>query len=245
MTKLTKCIVCGKKISTNVSLCPHCKQSQYRAKCVFCGKFYDEKNKNERALHDSCRTSWTNSVLDTTFRCSVCNKKFTYRAAKNYLGPRTFVGGKIEYARYFTCPECGEKVMMYSCDYCFEVLHPDNCRSLIIGRVKTAQTYLFHKKCYHKGARYYEDSLCFIVTASCGKNSLEVQLLRIFRDNYLVSNKGGRVFIDLYEWVSPPLSRIIAQNRCLRILTKYFFVTPLYKMAKQFMRFYGKPFTEG
>lgn len=49
---------------------------------------------------------------------------------------------------------------------------------------------------------------CFIATSVYGADSTEVQVLRTFRDNHLLTNKTGRGFVSLYEtWhqISPTL----------------------------------------
>jgi hypothetical protein len=62
---------------------------------------------------------------------------------------------------------------------------------------------------------------CFIATAAYGSYlHPQVQLLRNFRDNYLLTNAPGRAFVALYYRCSPPLADFIARHPFLRGVTR-------------------------
>ena len=62
---------------------------------------------------------------------------------------------------------------------------------------------------------------CFIATATYGSPSHpHVDILRDFRDKYLMSNKFGRAFVDLYYEYSPHLSNIITKHKLLRVIVQ-------------------------
>ena len=68
---------------------------------------------------------------------------------------------------------------------------------------------------------------CFIATAAYGSYlDPHVAVLRAFRDGFLVKNRAGRSFVDLYYRYSPPLARIIARHPALRTMTRWG-LTPL------------------
>lgn len=62
---------------------------------------------------------------------------------------------------------------------------------------------------------------CFIATAAFGsKFAPAVKMLRIFRDEYLLTNRPGRAFVAFYYRHSPPLAHYIADREGLRVLTR-------------------------
>lgn len=64
---------------------------------------------------------------------------------------------------------------------------------------------------------------CFIATATFGTSMAnEVQSLRFFRDNYLLTNRPGEFIIDLYERYSPPIARIIEGSEFLKGMVRFY-----------------------
>lgn len=62
---------------------------------------------------------------------------------------------------------------------------------------------------------------CFIATAAYGTPMAEdIDYLRGFRDEYLLSVSVGRKFVELYNQYSPPLAERIRRNETLRALTR-------------------------
>ena len=67
-----------------------------------------------------------------------------------------------------------------------------------------------------------DSSDCFIATAAYGSPmEPQVRFLREFRDRFLMSNRVGRAFVDLYYQFSPPLARFIAGHEGLRALVRW------------------------
>ncbi len=62
---------------------------------------------------------------------------------------------------------------------------------------------------------------CFIATAAFGTaQEARIDLLRSFRDRYLMAHPAGRAFVDLYYMSSPPVADRIAQRPWLRAVVR-------------------------
>ena len=69
---------------------------------------------------------------------------------------------------------------------------------------------------------------CFIATAAYGTSLHEdIDVLRDFRDEYLMTNQIGRVFTDIYYSTSPPIADLIRDNEGLRTIVRKGLVEPL------------------
>jgi Leucine-rich repeat (LRR) protein len=64
---------------------------------------------------------------------------------------------------------------------------------------------------------YRDVSWCFIATAAYGTPlAQEIQILREFRDEYLLTNPVGQALVDLYYRVSPPMAEFITEHPGLK-----------------------------
>lgn len=62
---------------------------------------------------------------------------------------------------------------------------------------------------------------CFIATAAYGSYlDSHVKILRDFRDNYLLTNRAGQVFVGMYYKYSPPAANFIARHEFLKTITR-------------------------
>jgi len=69
--------------------------------------------------------------------------------------------------------------------------------------------------------RMAESRACFIATAAYGsEDAPEVEQLRRFRDEHLLTNPVGTAFVRLYYAVSPPFARLIARKPRLRVAVR-------------------------
>ena len=69
--------------------------------------------------------------------------------------------------------------------------------------------------------------LCFLATAAYGTSlHPRLDILREFRDKYLMSNKLCRELVSLYYKYSPPIANIIAEHKILKIFVRIY-ILPL------------------
>jgi hypothetical protein len=62
---------------------------------------------------------------------------------------------------------------------------------------------------------------CFIATAAYGTPMAEeIQILRGFRDEYLLTNSPGQAFVHLYYQVSPPIAEFITEHPSLKPIVR-------------------------
>ena len=70
---------------------------------------------------------------------------------------------------------------------------------------------------------------CFIATAAFGTPmASQVQVLRDFRDSYLMTNDAGRMFVNFYYNNSPVIANYIAQKEGLRTATRWTLMPIIY-----------------
>jgi M6 family metalloprotease-like protein len=72
-------------------------------------------------------------------------------------------------------------------------------------------------------------SWCFIATAAYGSYlDPHVEALRKFRDQYLLTNAGGRTFVSLYYHFSPPIAEFISKHERLKMMTRWMLTPVVY-----------------
>jgi hypothetical protein len=70
---------------------------------------------------------------------------------------------------------------------------------------------------YHIRANFEVIPYCFIATAAYDTPMAEeIQILREFRDEYLLTNPLGQAFVDFYYKVSPPIAEFITEHPSLK-----------------------------
>lgn len=71
-------------------------------------------------------------------------------------------------------------------------------------------------------------SPCFIATAAYGTPMHEdINVLRDFRDEYLMTSAVGRVFVKVYYTTSPPIADVIREHKWLRAVVREGIIEPL------------------
>ena len=71
---------------------------------------------------------------------------------------------------------------------------------------------------------------CFVATACYGDyNSLEVLILRHYRDEKLLTTYGGRLFVKLYYAFSPAIAAQLAKSAQLKQIVRTYLLKPIVK----------------
>ena len=79
-------------------------------------------------------------------------------------------------------------------------------------------------------------SPCFIATAAYGTPLHEdIEVLRDFRDEYLMTNLFGRTFVKIYYTTSSPIADMIRENEGLRTIVREGLVKPLVYISRLFV----------
>ena len=66
-----------------------------------------------------------------------------------------------------------------------------------------------------------DESGCFIATAAYGiPMAEEIEILREFRDEYLLTNPVGQALVDIYYSVSPPIAKFITEHPSLKPIVR-------------------------
>lgn len=74
---------------------------------------------------------------------------------------------------------------------------------------------------------------CFIATAAYGTPAAEeIDVLRRFRDDYLLHNVPGKAFVVCYYVLSPPVADFISEHELLRTVVREGFVEPAVRVAE-------------
>jgi alpha-tubulin suppressor-like RCC1 family protein len=90
-----------------------------------------------------------------------------------------------------------------------------------IADVEDATTTITMDGDYAVTANFAVATRCFIATAAYGTPMAEeIQILREFRDEYLLTNPLGQAFVDFYYKVSPPIAEFITEHPSLKPIVR-------------------------
>jgi hypothetical protein len=90
-----------------------------------------------------------------------------------------------------------------------------------IGDVTAAATTITMSGDHSITATFKFDTGCFIATAAYGTRTADdIQVLREFRDEYMLTNPVGEALVDIYYRVSPPIAEFITEHPSLKPIVR-------------------------
>jgi hypothetical protein len=90
-----------------------------------------------------------------------------------------------------------------------------------VANVRSASTEITMNDNYSITATFRFGTGCFIATAAYGTPMAEeIQVLRNFRDEYLLTNPVGEALVELYYRVSPPVAEFITEHAGLKPIVR-------------------------
>ena len=118
---------------------------------------------------------------------------------------------------------------------CIDVAHPGRLKNVALSlKSSYPEAYKILDKTDVTSKFGIKESGCFIATATLGDYNHPVVLdLRKFRDDYLLKNIIGKIFVKIYYNLSPSLSKFISKYKLLRILSLNLLITPLHRLIKK------------
>ncbi len=145
-------------------------------------------------------------IGDIEYKCYYCGKSFLLENAQFLRHDHTEIMGIDYYYHYVLCPYCGaeNKVTVYS-----------------RGEREIAKMY--EPSIDRLVNKAVDDAFasCFIATAAYeNPHASEVEVLRRFRDIYLLSNPITSQLVHLYYFVSPSIANTIEKSKILKIITR-------------------------
>ena len=157
----------------------------------------------------------------------------TYNTIKKYP--------KIKMACYFNIDKGGTKYLIGESDWAVFTTSRDNRNNIDDCSFDPNKRINQYKEsvndCYYiYKFPLYEPSPCFIATAAYGTPlHADINVLRVFRDEYLVTNSVGRAFVKIYYTSSPPITDLISENEGLMVVTRVGLVKPLVYVTRMFV----------
>jgi hypothetical protein len=208
--ELVNCRECGKKISNEVSLCPHCGKYPFGVYCNLCGKFGKASEfyrggynwgKSE-GVHQSCLKAHTDKNEDMRmFSCGACHRSYVY--SQMNIPKKKTKRGLIHNS---SCPYCGQPFYFYECVICGQpivkfrerypifIYHHKSCMS-VKSRLRNTEFY-----CIDCGGRHWYPNIHSIPKRKKKEGPIHSSSCRCGQPFYFYEcTKCGQPVIDFGE----------------------------------------------
>jgi len=146
----------------------------------------------------------------STASCPKCGSYNELQPCQNCGNRRLRLGVLTDGSQGWICDTCNLGWSHYSCLNGCGALIPAIAFGTSISR--TARD-------IEKGIQAYQgNSSCFIATEIYGNNSVEVNLLREFRDHTMLPNRLGEELVAIYYRISPSIIPIMRRSGLVRFV---------------------------
>ena len=109
----------------------------------------------------------------------------------------------------------GYQLKCLGCDYVWDTKYPR-----IPAKCPSCQSNIYKEDNYEVLTRYVKGA-CFIATASFGTQfENKINILRYWRDRFLLKYYFGEQFVKVYYSISPPIANFISKSKQLKFLTR-------------------------
>jgi hypothetical protein len=107
----------------------------------------------------------------------------------------------------------------------------------VVRDLSNDEEYMFSVTAYGAtGSESRHSNLVYWRSRQTGILAEDLMFLRRIRDRYLATNQIGRLIIQVYEWISPPLVDLYQKREAFRMLTRWI-LAPLVFTLKHPLRF--------
>lgn len=256
---LLKCHVCGGKVADDADCCPHCghkeqlrKHQEYRLK----EKQEQERinNKIEQEKREKLRKYRKDNKL-----CTKCGGTRILRCYYEYIRVeniytyehkeyRCIKCGNIEDSTkkeidYSDSPEGKERakeykknreLMLQNCNLCGCCIHESDNSAPWCGYCSRYPAQVPEELAEQILAKHKKG--CFIATLCYGDyNCKQVLTFRHFRDNYLSKYILGKIFINIYYFISPIIVDLLKNRHNINLFIRNKLLEPLYINLNKYM----------
>ncbi len=164
-------------------------------------------------------------IYQLHYKCPLCNCDVKTSVIENLSikDKNEFSDYQLEYLSANSSDYIGKNVKCRNCNKIVTI--PKDVRfykthlNFKIGSKKEAMRLNKGGRVYNYGSKFTDS--CFIATATFGtSHSNELEYLRKFRDNHLMTNLFGRIFVIMYYYLSPPIARRIENHSFIKHISK-------------------------
>lgn len=223
MAKLITCIDCGKSISTGASQCPHCKSKYPLGRiCRICQTKFK-------------RSDWQHLVsptLRSDTMCKSCDEKIrSERLKESHF--KCSVCGIVQSIDKKACLECGQPQPYREIRICTICDHEVFKKDAVTRYEGPVVEHFYHNYCFKMRPDLVKGRKCAVATATFGSTlAAEVIILSTFRDEVLLTNLGGKIFVKFYDATSPPVASLIEKSNFLKRIIRIFLLSPILSLIK-------------